>query len=389
VTSSAPVLDAAARPGPSGLGRLAASALAVALGAIAAVILGEIALRIASPASLDLPVTELGEFLRFHPRLGWTNRPGAHGRLRFGREFDNEVLINSKGLRDREVPYDRRPGTLRVLALGDSYTFGQGVEARETWPKILETRLGPGAEVLNAGVSGWGTAQELLWLEDEGFRYRPDVVVLGFYVNDFWDNAALPGDGARPRFTLEAGRLAATNLPLPAPRNDWLVHTALTLHNHSLLYRLFEQSWRSFQAGWLRPVDFTPIRGKRLPGRPLRSEPAVSVPAVDLTGALLSEMERSCRARGARFVVLLIPGHWQVRPAFRGLGSFAAQRDAYAAARSLCLARKLRALDPYPELAASEERGVAVYNPTDMHWNAAGHGLAAGLLADALRDGQP
>ena len=154
-------------------------------------------------------------------------------------------------------------------------------------------------------------------------------------------------------------------------------------------YRLFEQRWRSFQAGWLRPVDFTPISGKRPTGRPRQPEAPVSIPAVDVTGALLSEIERSCETQGARLVVLLIPGHWQVRPALRGFGSFAAQRDAYAAARTLCLDRRLRALDTYPALAASEERGVAVYNPTDMHWNAAGHGLAAGLLADALRGGQP
>ena len=389
MTDGAPARDVAARPGRSWPGRAAAAVLAVALGTAVAIPAGEIALRIVSPASLKLPVTDRAEFLEFHPRLGWTNRPAAHGRLRFGQEFDNEVLINSKGLRDRDFPYDRRPGTLRILAVGDSFTFGQGVEAGEAWPKMLEKALGPGAEVLNSGVSGWGTAQEMLWLEEEGFRYRPDVVVLGFYVNDFWDNAALPNDGPRPRFTLETGRLTATNLPLRAPRNDRILSTALYLHNHSLLYRLFEQRWRSFQAGWLRPVDFTPISGKRPTGRPRQPEAPVSIPAVDVTGALLSEIERSCETQGARLVVLLIPGHWQVRPALRGFGSFAAQRDAYAAARTLCLDRRLRALDTYPALAASEERGVAVYNPTDMHWNAAGHGLAAGLLADALRGGQP
>lgn len=360
--------------------------LAVAFGVVVAIFLGEIALRAAAPASLDLPVTELREFIRFHPRYGWINRPGAHGRLRFGREFDTDVRISSKGFRDQDLPYARRPGTLRVLALGDSFTFGQGVEVRESWAKVLEASLGPNAEVLNAGVSGWGTSQEMLWLEDEGFRYRPDVVVLGFYVNDFWDNAGISSDYARPRFRLEAGEPVATNLPLPPARRDALIGLSVSLHNHVLLYRLFEQSWRSFQAGWLRPVDLTPIGGKRLAGRPVRAEAPVPIPAVDVTGALLSSLERSCRAHGARFVVLLIPGHWQVRPSLRGLGSFAVQRDAYEAARSLCFARGLAALDPYPELAASEESGVVVYNPTDMHWNAAGHRLAAERLAAVIRD---
>src|SRR5204863_7405009 len=82
-------------------------------------------------------------------------------------------------------------GTLRVLALGDSHT--QGYEARQdaTFSAVLERYLrrhGVRAEVLNTGVSGFSTAEELAFLENEGYRYQPDVVVLAFYANDFEDN---------------------------------------------------------------------------------------------------------------------------------------------------------------------------------------------------------
>jgi lysophospholipase L1-like esterase len=365
--------------------KAAAAALALVVGTLVALGAAELLLRVVSPASLSVPVTDLAEFIQFHPRFGWTNRPGAHGRLRFGNEFDNAIRISPKGFRDHDLPYARRPGTFRVLALGDSYTFGQGVEAEEAWPKVLEKRLGPRAEVLNAGVSGWGTAQELLWLEEEGIRYRPDEVVVAFYLNDFYDNAGLPEGDRRPRYARSAtGELSVTNLPLGDPPRAWVTRARVLLRAHSLLYRLFARSWDELQKGWIQPVDLTPIRGKEGKAR-LRLDQRMALPAVELTGALLSELERRSRLAGARFAVVLVPGNWQVRPALRGLGSYAAQTEAYETARSLCAARGLRLLDPFPQLAASEERGVAVYNPTDMHWNAAGHALVAGLLEELLR----
>lgn len=361
---------------------LASRLLALLFGAGVAILLGEVVLRLASPPSLRIRVTDLREFLRFDPRLGWVNRPGSAGRLRFLPDFDHEVRINSRGLRDREVPYERKPGAARILALGDSFTFGQGVNVEQSWPKVLERRLGGGAEVLNAGVSGWGTAQERLWLEAEGFRYRPDLVILGLYVNDFWDNAsATYGDIPRPRFVLKDGSPVAANLPLSRPERGRWKDVEAYLGNHSHLFRLLEQAWRWFDTGWLRPVDLTPV-GMSGPARRIgKPEGPVTVPAVDVTGALLSETDRLCREHRTRLLVLLVPGHWQVRPSLRGLGSFAAQRDAYEAARKLCAERGLAALDPFPELAAAEARGVLVYNPMDMHLNAAGHRLVAELLA--------
>src|SRR5438874_1371459 len=95
-------------------------------------------------------------------------------------------------------------GTLRVLSLGDSHTQGYEVRQEATFSAVLERYLrshGVRAEVLNAGVSGYSTAEELAFLENEGYRYQPDVVVVAFYANDFEDN--LKAD----LFGLDKGRL--------------------------------------------------------------------------------------------------------------------------------------------------------------------------------------
>jgi lysophospholipase L1-like esterase len=100
---------------------------------------------------------------------------------------------NNKGFRDdRNYAYDKSPGTFRVLVLGDSHTAGFEVHQHEVFTHVLETSLrhsGVKAEVLNTGISGFGTAEHLAFLEQEGLRYRPDVVILAFFGNDYSDSA--------------------------------------------------------------------------------------------------------------------------------------------------------------------------------------------------------
>lgn len=103
-----------------------------------------------------------------------------------------EFTTNSQGFRDKQDwSYEKKPGVIRILVLGDSHTQGFEVRQEFTYSKVLERFLlkhGVKAEVLNAGVSGFSTAEELVFLEQEGIRYKPDYVVVGFFKNDFEDN---------------------------------------------------------------------------------------------------------------------------------------------------------------------------------------------------------
>lgn len=100
--------------------------------------------------------------------------------------------INSKGLRsDVEYPYEKPPGTLRIVSLGDSFTAGYEVDVEECFSSVLERELrrkGYPVEVLNAGVSGYSTAEECLYLERELYKYDPDLVLVSYYHNDLQDN---------------------------------------------------------------------------------------------------------------------------------------------------------------------------------------------------------
>ena len=121
----------------------------------------------------------------YHPTRGWALRPSISRAVAFG---NKTLSSNSRGLRgSSEHEYEKRPGTLRILTFGDSFTFGDEVSDDETWTYFLEKLL-PGSEVINFGVHGYGHDQMLLYLREEGIKYRPDIVILGF---------ALDGHGAQ------------------------------------------------------------------------------------------------------------------------------------------------------------------------------------------------
>jgi lysophospholipase L1-like esterase len=116
------------------------------------------------------------------PALGHEHAPGAAAHL-----MGSDVKINSLRLRDREIPYERTPGVLRILMIGDSVTFGWGVGQEETTSKRLEKLLNDAnirAEVINAGVGNYNTAMEVEYFLSDGLKYTPDLVVLNYFIND-------------------------------------------------------------------------------------------------------------------------------------------------------------------------------------------------------------
>ena len=118
--------------------------------------------------------------------------PGISGEL-VKPEFKTKFKINSYGMNDYEYS-EKTASDYRVLALGDSFVWGAyGTELDETFLKQLEVRLnensnGKNFQVMKAGVPGYGTDQELLYLKSKGIKFKPDMVILYFYPNDFDDN---------------------------------------------------------------------------------------------------------------------------------------------------------------------------------------------------------
>ncbi len=145
------------------------------------------------------------------PRLGWRLRPGmAAWFTNEGRGF---VRVNAEGMRDRDHVVDKAPGTYRIVVLGDSYSEALQVDREQAYWSLLPQALAACGfqkdkriEVLNFGISGYGTAQEYLMLQSTAIRYQPDLVLLQFTNgNDVRNNSfALEAEKDRPFFLLGA-----------------------------------------------------------------------------------------------------------------------------------------------------------------------------------------
>jgi len=141
---------------------------------------------------------------RFTPR-GRRLVPGAHVVIRnhFLSRRDVALDINSLGFRAAELPEEKAAGELRVLVLGDSITLGDYLASDEVYVERIEQQLRRALPrrriaVINAGIGDSGLREEVDILEDHGLATRPDVVVIGFYLNDSRPPWGFPGELGTP-----------------------------------------------------------------------------------------------------------------------------------------------------------------------------------------------
>jgi lysophospholipase L1-like esterase len=191
--------------------------LAIALGLLVTLAVGEVAARLLGAP--EVAVVRRGRFqLSANPRLLFEPVPGLsfEGDPRYFHEY--EGTGNRLGYRDRDHPQAKPPGTVRIAVLGDSIAAGHRIpRTEEAFPALLETLLrqaGQPVEVLNFGVTGYNTAQEVETLRSRALAFAPDLVLLAYCHNDRRPPdprilAALrESQGDRPVVPLaEAGRL--------------------------------------------------------------------------------------------------------------------------------------------------------------------------------------
>jgi len=149
---------------------------------------------------------------------GYVLTPRIEGWYR--KEGESYVRINSDGLRDAEHSKQKPPNALRIAVIGDSYAEALQVPLENAFWKVAENRLqncsalgGKTVEVINFGVSGYGTAQELITLQKQVWDYSPDVVLLAFTTNnDVTDNIrALKKTDEIPYFVYRDNKLELDN----------------------------------------------------------------------------------------------------------------------------------------------------------------------------------
>jgi len=238
--------------------------------------------------------------------LGWKPARGKDG-------------VGEHGWRGPYPTTAKPGGCFRIVCVGDSATYGLHCPWEEAWPHQLETLLNADSawttahgktEVVNLGVCGYGTDQELLALKTAGLSLHPDVVILHLYVNDFADvsydhNWRMSGHVTRyykPCYALERGRLVLKRDSCPLPR-----HLSGRLYNSNDELSFGLSSVVLYKVGELLDRhDAARPRGND--GWPIHSQfHAEYVQSRPLVWALVSEIAAASRQAGSRFLVTLTP----------------------------------------------------------------------------------
>lgn len=294
-------------------------------------------------------------FDQWSPTLGWKPKANVRDDEAFG---GKRLTTNARGLRgSRDYAYEKPAGVFRIVVLGDSFTFGEEVGDDDVYAHQLEGRLS-GVEVVNLGVHGYGHDQMLLYLKEEGLRYRPDLVLLGFISDDMVRNTLAFRDYAKPRFVLEDGRLVQAVSRVPPP--DEL------LAAEPYRPRLFDIATMLRAAYDLRT------------GRQYRRAQQVSL-------ALLDAIRAASEAAGARPVFAYLPVYGEITKP--DLPQTLRERFFF----GYCDDRKIASVYLRPYFIEAMKKGVElkVYG----HWGAEEHrvaaeGLAAELVARGLVPGK-
>lgn len=354
--------------------RSVAGRLALLIVSVAATLAGaEILLRWFRPQPLEGAYVWPDGTLRHLPSL----------RFRYSRsEFSNMVTYNSLGFRGHGPEGVRSPGRVRVLFLGDSFVEGKHVADHEVLTGVLE-RLAAGRglplEVINTGVAGYGTAEEVILWDRFAHTLQPDLVLLGFYPNDVRNNID------RHLFALAGGR-PVPDRPPPLPKVRLIYDIRKSFASRSHLYMLLKLARERFAS----PPDeaAAPMESEDVFAR--APTPRIAE-AWDLTIALLDLLRARVEGQGARFAVVLLPTRYQVDDAL--WAASAARKGLDPGAYDLRLPQKRlgawsqesgAVLVDLLEEFRERNRDNSFYYRIDAHWNAAGHALAAEATLDGL-----
>ncbi len=327
---------------------------------------------------LPLDPRENSSWYLAHPVYRFRHRGGLNEEFYWGQAY--HVRTNSRGLRENtEVPYDQL-GRLRVVCLGDSFTFGNGVEYGRTLVRVLEQQLERDRpevpwQVINLGVSAHGPSLEYLYYREEGSKYRPRIVVIGaFCGNDVADDAR---DKA---FRLVEGRLI--EVPYRIGRLKQLTNQEWyqwTIRRCQLLVRA--------RQGYSWVIDHLWARDSKQDQIAAMTDPAALEAAWPLTEAVWTQFAERIRQDGAEPVFLIIPAQEQVDHQ----AGLPVPENLYQVAENtrqrllkLAAAKGWTTVDLLPTLGSQVRTAREIYLAGDFHFNELGHRLAGEALAVAV-----
>lgn len=331
-------------------------------------------------------------------QLGWRHKPNSSAIIA-SLEYRVRVDYNAQGLRGPSRHYQKPADITRILVVGNSFVDGTTVELKDRVTEVMEASLGPRYEVINLGVAGYSTGQEILLLDQEGWKYQPDIVVLAFHYNDLLRNGrayfANSLNIQKPVFSTDArGGIRISNIPVPPPGSRFV--------DRLRLYSVLVGASRGnrFVGGVTDAVGLVhlPVPDEKHPapagagGGPdeFMVYEETSVPEVEKAWVteqtLFHRMKKEAEQRHSALIVLYVPTRVEIDPSEWQKSRIPVSYNpdnVQSRLRSMCSAEGL----PLVDLSDRFKEAVQysrLYFAGDPHWTSAAHHLAGEILAEYI-----
>lgn len=387
------------------------------MGLLTGLVLAEVLVRMAIPSFSNvtrlyrLAESERGKFARYDGVLGWDGLENAQDTFEWV-DTRHHVRQNRYGYRGPEYDYERS-GKRRILFLGDSFVWGFGVENEEIFTHILGKKLQSTAEVINMGVSGYGTDQAYLLWKQKARKWNPDDVVLMVTIfTDFWDNVeAIRYGYPKPFFRLNrSGDVTLFNVPVPSRAGEWrdpdgeVISDGIGWMNYISSHSVFANVLKTAAIRNTTMRHYLEERDmviSRLPGFNweyplyLKQPGEIETNTWNLLFALINKLDDDVTAAGAQLSVALIPSIVQVYPELwekfaRNAPAGEMELDPEAPNRRImdwCMKAGIEVVDLMPALKEAGRNNPYLYFPVNGHWTSEGHQIVAETLLPFLADG--
>lgn len=325
--------------------------------------------------------------MRYHSQLGWTLSPSWQGRHHHY-DFDVSYSTNMYSLRngDNSKPFlPHKKNKTRTALVGDSFTFGFGVNDRETFHAQL-SQLDPDTEYLNAGTPGYSTDQQYLFIQEKGKALNIDHYFLIFYLgNDILDNPLpypLQAARGKPFFELHNQQLQLKNTPVP--KQD----KTAALQADTLNSIVFGNDLKDYS----NPINHF-ISSNRILSLIIPQQAATDQQTIDtilqrrlqsqeqLLNALLKAIKKSISKQGAQLSLVLLPGQsYIVAP-----DSYSAYFQDYVRRQVTAMgkASNIAVIDIAWQLRQKHQAGDIWFHPHEGHLTIEGHRQVAEILLQA------
>ena len=358
-------------------------------------------------SEIFLQVTDFSypSLYRLSEVVGVEHLPGTNGWNR--KEGEQYIKINRDGMRGPVFAKTKPPNTLRIAVLGDSMTEGSQVAVKNIFSSILENDLNKcnlfgekKVEVINFGVSDYGTAQELIVLREKVWLYDPDFVLLAIFTqNDISNNsAALEKQKMRPFFTYQGDELLLDNsfryLKEFKIKTSWAWRCLLFISKYSRTIQLLNKTRHRLMENEKRFIRLN-VQMDQL-GISVYFNPKNKEwnEAWKITESLIIKMRDETKQRGAKFMIATLSNDIQVHPDLQVQQDFIKENGLndlfYPESRieEFATKNKISNVILAPKLAEHAQRngvflhGFENYGMGFGHWNENGHRLAGHLIAE-------